>query len=316
MRTASSLGLTLAAVLAGATGCARAAPPAGAPGQEVTVVDSIGGPEGPLVVGDVLYYVGWTANALYKWDGTTSTVLNEAAGCGHNGVALTPQRTLLIACSADPGAIMEVDLTGRPLREWKADRDGTPFVGGINDIVVTAAGGAYATVFGPFAERPTKIIGKVLYLAPGAEDWVEAADDLNYPNGIGVSPDQRTLYVAETAGNTILSFTIAPDGTLTDRSDFAFLQRLTHDTSDSWWLGPDSMKLDGDGNLYVAQWSAGRVLKLSPQGELLHVFEVAAGRGTTNVALSADRRDLYVTVVRDPDDPRALGSLVKIPNVQ
>lgn len=315
MNPARILGLTLGTLAAGAAGCAKAKP-APAPSQEVVVVDSVAGPEGPLVVGGDLYYVAWTTGALYKWDGKTSTVLNDEAGCGHNGVALTPQKTLLVACSADPGAIMEVDLAGKQLREWKADRDGTPFAGGINDIVVTAAGGAYATVFGPFAERPTKIIGKILYLAPGAQDWVEVANDLNYPNGIGVSPDQHTLYVAETAGNAILSFTIAPDGTLTDRSDFAFLARLTHDTTSSWWLGPDSMKLDANGNLYVAQWSAGRVLKLSPQGELLHVFEIGAGRGTTNVAFSQDGRDLYVTVVRNPDDPKAMGAIVKVPNVE
>ena len=76
------------------------------------------------------------------------------------------------------------------------------------------------------------------------------------------------------------------------------------------------MKLDPNGNLYVAQWSAGRVLKLSPQGELLHVFDIAAGRGTTNVAFSPDGRDLYVSVVRDPDDPKAMGSIVKVPNLE
>lgn len=315
MRISRGFDLTLAIVLAGVPGCTRTTPVA-APSGEVMVVDSVGGPEGPLVVGGDLYYVGWTGNALYKWDGTTSTVVNDEPGCGHNGVALTAQRTLLVACTADPGAILEVDLAGKKLREWKTDRDGNRFAGGINDIAVAANGGAYATVFGPFAERPTKIIGKVLYLAPGAAVWIEVADDLNYPNGIGISPDQRTLYVAQTAGNTILAFTIAADGTLSDRSDFAFLARLTRDTTTSWWLGPDSMKLDASGNLYVAQWSGGRVLKLSPQGELLHVFDIAAGRGTTNVAFSEDGHDLYVTVVRDPDDPQAMGGIVKVPNVE
>ena len=51
-------------------------------------------------------------------------------------------------------------------------------------------------------------MGKILYLAPGSQKWVEVADDLNYANGIGVSPDQKTLYVSETVGNCILKFTI------------------------------------------------------------------------------------------------------------
>ncbi len=284
--------------------------------KEVVVVDSVGGPEGPLVVDGTLYYVGWISNALFKWDGKTSTVLNDAAGCSHNGLALTPQKTFLLACTSDPGAILELDLAGKELRRWDADKAGRKFVGGINDIAVTAAGGAYATVFGPFQERPTRVVGKVLYLAPEAKDWVEVADDLNYANGVAVSPDQKTLYVNETAGNTILKFTINPDGTLSDRSDFALLYAVAEGARPSVWLGPDSMKLDKAGNLYVAQWSGGRVLKLSPEGKLLHVFPIAAGRGTTNVALSADERDLYVTVVRDPDDPQAAGSIVKVANVR
>jgi gluconolactonase len=319
MRASTTLGILLAAAAGCGTGAGKAGTTeeARAPSavQEVTVVDSVLGAEGPLLVDGTLYYVGWISNALFKWDGKASTVLNDAPGCSHNGLALTPRKTFLLACTADPGAILELDLSGKELRRWEADREGRKLAGGINDIVVTASGGAYATVFGPFQERPTTIVGKVLYLAPGAGEWVEVADDLNYPNGIGVSPDQKTLYVAETAGNAILKFTVNPDGTLSGRSNFALLYAVAEGVAPSWWLGPDSMKLDREGNLYVAQWSGGRILKLSPEGRLLHVFPVAAGRGTTNVALSADERELYVSVVRDPDDPKAAGSVVKIPNV-
>jgi sugar lactone lactonase YvrE len=66
----------------------------------------------------------------------------------------------------------------------------------------------------------------------------------------------------------------------------------------------------------VAQWSGGKLLKLSPEGKLLHVFPIAAGDGTTNVAFSADGKELYVTVVKNPDDPKARGSVVKIANVE
>jgi len=310
MRSLPIAALTLGALSVGATGCANEP----ARTQEEIVVDNVSGPEGPLVVDGDLYYVGWGSNALYKWDGKTSTVINDAPGCGHNGLALTRQKTLLLACTADPGAIIEVDLAGKELRRWDADRDGQPFAGGINDIVTTAAGGAYATLFGQFVERPTAIIGKVVYLAPDSSDWVEVANDLNFANGIGISPDQRTLYVAETVGNAILKFTINPDGTLSDRSNFALLHLLTKDPVTSWWEGPDSMKLDSEGNIYVAQWSGGRVLKISPEGELLHVFDIGAGRGTTNVAFGDGGRDLYVSVVRDPDDPQTMGAIVKIPN--
>ncbi len=284
--------------------------------EEITVVTGVLGPEGPLYVDGNLYYVGWISNALSKWDGKTSTVLNSAEGCGHNGLALTKQRTFLIACTNDPGAIIEVDMTGKELRRWSEDSDGRKFDGGINDVVVAANGGAYATVFGPFVDPPTVVIGRVLYLPPGGRKWIQVADDLNYANGVGISPDQKTLYVSETVGNSIKKFSINADGTLTHRSNFALLNVLTKNKTDSWYIGPDSMKVDGDGNIYVAQWCGGKVLKLSPEGKLLHVFEIAAGDGTTNVAFGPDGKDLYVTVVKDPNDPQAAGAIVKVPNVR
>ena len=163
---------------------------------------------------------------------------------------------------------------------------------------------------------PTAVAGKILYLAPGSAKWVEVANDLNYANGIGISPDQRTLYVSETVGNCILKFTVNNDGSLRDRANFALLNLLTPNKNDSWWLGPDSMKIDGKGNLYVAQWFGGKILKISPDGKLLHVFPIAAGDGTTNVAFGPGGKELYVTVVKDPNDPQAKGSIVRIPNVE
>ena len=280
------------------------------------MVDNVLGPEGPLYVDGNLYYVGWISNTLSKWDGKQATVLNSTAGCGHNGLALTKRKTFLIACTNDPGAILETDLNGKQLHRWDTDASGGKLVGGINDIVVTANGGAYATIFGVFNERPGAVIGRILYLAPGNQQWREVAKDLNYANGIGVSPDQKTLYVSETAGNCILKFSINADGSLSHRANFALLSSLTKNKSDSPWLGPDSMKVDARGNIYVAQWSGGKVLKLSPEGKLLHVFPIAAGDGTTNVAFSADGKELYVTVVKDPDDPKARGSVVRIANVE
>jgi hypothetical protein len=54
----------------------------------------------------------------------------------------------------------------------------------------------------------------------------------------------------------------------------------------------------------------------NPNGKLLHVFEIAAGDGTTNVAFGEGEKELYVTVVKDPSDPQAKGSIVKIQNVK
>jgi gluconolactonase len=306
MRFAGALVAALSAALSVAT--------AGA--EEVTVVPNVLGAEGPLYIDGNLYFVGWVSDTLSRWDGKKITVLNHTAGCNHNGLALTARKTFILACSAGKGAILELDMQGRQLRRWDRDANGKVFEGGINDVVVARNGGVYATVFGPFQEKPTVVIGRILYLAPGADKWVEVAGDLNYANGIGISPDQNTLYVSETVGNCILKFAVNADGSLSRRANFALLNLLTPNRLNSWWLGPDSMKIDGEGNLYVAQWTGGKVLKIAPDGKLLHVFAIGAGNGTTNVAFGPGGKDLYVTVVKDTLDPKARGSIVKIANVR
>ena len=228
MRIARCLGIVLGLTLAVAA--ARA--------QEVTVVREVLGPEGPLFVDGNLYFVAWTTGSLSKWDGRATTVLNSLAGCSHNGLALTKEKTFLLACTDEHGAILELDLAGKQLRRWDSDDKGNPFAGGINDVVVTANGGAYATVFGPYQDVPTAVAGKILYMAPRSQKWVEVADDLNYANGIGVSPDQKTLYVSETVGNCILKFSINDNGSLSHRANFALLNLLVPNKNTSWWLGP------------------------------------------------------------------------------
>jgi sugar lactone lactonase YvrE len=282
---------------------------------EVLVVRDVLGAEGPLYVDGNLYFVGWISNTLSKWNGRKTTVLNDTPGCGHNGLALTKHRTFMLACTNDPGAILELDMHGRQLRRWDVDSTGAKLVGGIIDVVASANDGVYATVFGPFVGQPSAVIGRILYLAPGAQQWVQVADDLNYANGIGLAPDQKTLYVSEMVGNTILKFHVNDDGTLSQRQNFALLSLLVPNKVNSWWIGPDSMKIDSKGNIYVAQWSGGKVLKLSPEGKLLHVFDITAGDGTTNVAFGPGEKELYVTVVQNPDDPQAKGAVVRIPNV-
>ena len=111
----------------------------GAQAEEATIVSDVLGPEGPLFVDGNLYYVAWTSSTLSKWDGKASIVLNALPGCSHNGLALTKQKTFLLACTDEHGAILELDIKGKQLRRADADDKGSKFDGGINDIVVTEA---------------------------------------------------------------------------------------------------------------------------------------------------------------------------------
>ena len=89
---------------------------AAARAEEVTIVSGVLGPEGPLFVDGNLYFVAWTSGTLSKWDGKNTTVLNSQPGCSHNGLALTKQKTFLLACTDEHGAILELDIKGKQLR--------------------------------------------------------------------------------------------------------------------------------------------------------------------------------------------------------
>src|SRR6059036_4222595 len=117
IRTSKIICFAVGAMLTATTACA----------DEISVVSNILGPEGPLFVDGNLYYVGWISNTLSKCDGKKATVLNNTPGCGHNGLALTKKKTFLLACTNDPGAILELDMTGKQLRRWDADKNGKKF---------------------------------------------------------------------------------------------------------------------------------------------------------------------------------------------
>jgi hypothetical protein len=133
----------IASALIGGLALLAGTPSEAAPDESVVVANVLG-PEGPLYVDPNLYFVGWVSGTLSRWDGHAATVLNKAPDCGHNGLALTKERTFLLACTDAKGAILELDLAGKELRRWTADDRGRPFNGGINDVVVTDNGGAYA----------------------------------------------------------------------------------------------------------------------------------------------------------------------------
>ena len=276
----------------------------------VTVVDKLPFPEGPLFVNDQLHWVEYVSNRLIRLDGETRTVLHEQEGCGHNGLALTPNKQLVLICY-ESNEILYLDLDGKVVERIDADVNGEPF-NHPNDIVFTDEGGAYITTSGPFVAAAKQIVGGVYFRGPGAAGFVEVADDVHFGNGIVVINDGNTLLVAEHNANRILSFDIADDGTLSNRKLFARMTDLLPGPAQpSIWLGPDGMKVDSQGNIFVAYYMGGHVVKMSSEGEFLQSFEIL-GIGVTNLTFYPDDNTMYVTGVEDVTGTPYLGSIWKI----
>jgi len=304
--------LWLATCVAATAACTTSDPEAerAANTDAVIVVGQLAFPEAPLFVNDRLHWVEYSANRLMRLDGETRTVLHEQAGCGHNGLSLSPHEQLVVICY-ESNEILYLDLDGKVVERIDADVNGEPF-NHPNDIVFTDEGGAYITTSGPFVAAAKQIVGGVYYRGPGAAGFVEVADDVHFGNGLIVINDGNTLLVSEHNANRILSFDIADDGTLSNRQLFVRMSdMLPGPAQPSIWLGPDGMRVDSQGNIFVAYYMGGHVVKMSSTGEFLQSFEIP-GIAVTNLTFYPDDSSMYVAAVEDVTGAPFHGSIWKI----
>ncbi len=101
--------------------------------------------------------------------------------------------------------------------------------------------------------------------------------DMGTTNGIEVSPDERVLYVNESAQRNIWAYDLSLKGNISNK-------RLLIQFPD---FNMDGMRCDIDGNLYVTRHGKGTVVKLSPEGEVLLEVELT-GKLCTNIAFGGD----------------------------
>jgi len=107
---------------------------------------------------------------------------------------------------------------------------------------------------------------------------------------VALSPDERTLYVADSWGEHLIAFSVAPDGALSGRHDFARLAGF-RTSPEGPVSGADGITVDAAGRVYVAT-SAG-VEVFSPEGAALGT--IALPKQPQNLAFGgADRSQLYV----------------------
>ena len=131
-------------------------------------------------------------------------------------------------------------------------------VPGTNDLAVSREGRIYFT----------GVKGQVTMLDIKSKE-IKPVDTghLKNPNGIGLSPDQKTLYVSDYGGTSVWSFVVQADGMLKDAKEFCKLQPPTEKPEVS---GGDGMTIDADGRIYVTSKMGLQVI--APNGELLGVI--------------------------------------------
>ncbi|MDZ4718198.1 MAG: SMP-30/gluconolactonase/LRE family protein [Roseiflexaceae bacterium] len=240
-------------------------------------------PEGFLLFSDI------PAAKIYKWspDGTLS-VWRDGSG-NSNGLTFDRQGGL-VACEHGNRRVSRTlaDGTIVSIAEfYNGKRLNRP-----NDLVVKSDGTVYFTdpPYGKNPGEPTNPAdieqpcnGVYRVLTNGTLELV--ADDFERPNGLAFSPDESILYIDDSARRHVRAFDMLPNGTLAN-------SRIVADLDHPQPGSPDGMKIDTQGNLYVA--GATGVWVFTPEGE--HLGVIVTPERPANLAWGdADRQTLYVT---------------------
>ena len=204
------------------------------------------------------------------------------------------------------GRMLIVSMTDR--RVLRRESDGTLVVHAelsdlapwhCNDMTVDAAGNAYVGNFGwDMIDRttPPRLTNLLLVRPDGTV--TEVADELNFPNGMVITPDGATLVVGESGAGRLSAFPILDDGTLGERRIWATLPKGSV---------PDGICLDADGAIWSACPRTGTVWRVADGGEILDRVELPDGEKAYACMLGGvERRTLLVCASRShmPDECR------------
>ena len=151
-----------------------------------------------------------------------------------------------------------------------------------SEIVVDARGNAYVNGadFAFVAGEPPKP-GYIKLVTPDGR-LRQVADDIQFPNGMVITPDGRTLVISESFAGQLTAFDIDPDGGLSGRRVFA------------GGLAPDGITMDAEGAVWV-QTGGFSVVRVAEGGEILQRVELQENRAPFALMLGGqDRRTLFI----------------------
>ena len=281
-------------------------------------------PEGPVALKDgsiALVEIARGTVSRVARDGTV-TVIADVGG-GPNGLAAGPDGALYVCnnggfewhetpgmlrpigtpASYSGGRIERVDpQTGKSSVLY--DRCGETTLKGPNDIVFDRNGGFYFTDLGKTRQRD-RDHGGIYYAKADGSHIVEVAHPMLTPNGIGLSPDERTLYVAETEGGRLWAFDIAEPGVIA-RRPFPSPNGGRFLFNETGYYRFDSLAVDAAGNVCVATLISGAIVVVAPNGRLVRRVKTP-DIYTTNICFGGpDMKTAYITL-------SGVGQLIALP---
>ena len=267
-------------------------------------------PEGPIAMEDgsiLLVEIERQTLSRVEPDGHVEVVAH--LGGGPNGAAIGPDGACYVCNNGGmqfhtsskgllfpgnqpedytTGSIQRVDLATGTFETVYDACDGRRLCGP-NDLVFDAQGGFWFTDHGKHRPRDRDITG-VFYAKPDGSHIEEAVFPLEGPNGIGLSPDERTLYVAETPTGRLWAYDLSGPGQVdTDKRRRMLAQRPDFHMY-------DSLAVDAEGNVCVATIATGGITVHAPDGSNAELVPMPDAV-TTNICFGGEGlQTAYITL--------------------
>lgn len=261
--------------------------------------------EGPVwdVRNQCLYFSDVPRNVVFKWQEGTGTrdhvfpsgytgSVKRGGEPGSNGLAVDKGGHIILCQHGDRRvARLEKDGTFTTLAQYYKDRRfNSP-----NDLAIKSTGDIYFTD-PPYgleknnADPKKELMFNGVYRIKQSGEVVLLDDTLSFPNGIALSPDEKTLYVAisDQKKPVIMAYDIQADGNVGKGRVFFDTTSLLPGRKGV----PDGLKVDEKGNIFTT--GPGGVLIISPEGK--HLGTINTGEATANCGWGGpDGRTLYIT---------------------
>ncbi|MEO6186595.1 MAG: SMP-30/gluconolactonase/LRE family protein, partial [Steroidobacteraceae bacterium] len=250
----------------------------------VLVKDGFEGVEGPLPQLDGgLLFTNYQAGKVHRIapDGTVSVWFEAPVGAN----ALTRTMGGEIVATLNVSLAIAVIQPGVAPRVLVGNYNGTPF-NRPNDLVADRRGNIYFTDTVPLTATASPVIPSALYQLTAKGKLIRIATDIARPNGVALSPDERTLYVANTSGDWIYAYKLGRNGEVKKRSDFARLVVPPPANGDTPGSGADGLAVDDKARLYVATTLGVQVL--TDDGKPLGI--IAMPKPPQNLAFSGPNK--------------------------
>jgi gluconolactonase len=240
-------------------------------------------PEGPIAMPDgdiVLVEIAAQRLTRVGKDGRVTAIAN--LGGGPNGAAIGPGGKCYVCNNggltwheragalipggnaATPGQIQVVDLATGKFETLYDSCDGRP-LSAPNDLVFDRHGGFWFTDHGKTSRRE-RVRGSLYYAKADGSSVKEVLLALDGPNGVGLSPDEKRVYVAETNPGRIWAFDIVAPGEIAKNPNAIYYQRGHLLAGVPGYQLFDSLAVDAEGWVCVATIHNGGITAASPDG--------------------------------------------------